>query len=151
MKIIFLDIDGVLNNPGCYAKASGTMTPADPGCVAVLNHIVDETGALIVISSTWKLHGLIFCRERLLEWGVRAHKILDRTPNLQAKNKTRAEEIQRWLDDRADHDSIESFVILDDEANMGHLVHRLVKVAGYRGLIMPDAELAIAMLSEASA
>jgi hypothetical protein len=147
VKIIFLDIDGVLNNPGCYAIASGTHTPADSICVAALNHILIATGALIVISSTWKLQGLMFCKEKLARWGVKPRTVLDATPNLQGEGKTRAEEIQEWLDRNGDRHPIEAFVILDDEADLGHLTNSLIKTAGYRGLIMPDAEKAITMLA----
>jgi hypothetical protein len=155
VKIVFLDIDGVLNNPGCYVrpdgtKASGTDTLADPRCVAALNGIIAATGAFIVVSSTWKLQGLMFCREKLSAWGVTPHTVIDKTPNLQGAGKSRAEEIQKWLDEYCRH-PIESFVILDDDPDLGHLNHRLIKTARYRGLIVPDAERAIEMLSEVHA
>jgi hypothetical protein len=53
-KIIFLDFDGVLNNPGCYEIASGSHTPPDQSCVDALNRIISETGASIVVSSSWR-------------------------------------------------------------------------------------------------
>ena len=49
MKIIFLDIDGVLNQTGNAASL-----PFDPNCVMYLNHVIKETGAHIVISSAWR-------------------------------------------------------------------------------------------------
>ena len=61
MKIIFLDIDGVL----CTAKSVGLLKTNidgrlakqfDPDCVVRLNHITDATGAQIVISSSWRLY-----------------------------------------------------------------------------------------------
>jgi hypothetical protein len=42
MKILFLDIDGVLNNPGCYAVASGSHAPVEPSCVKALNYAANE-------------------------------------------------------------------------------------------------------------
>lgn len=69
MKIIFLDIDGVLatdaqfymnrhnfhkNNP--IAKDLRIPYPFDKKCVKVLNDILDATGAEIVLSSDWREH-----------------------------------------------------------------------------------------------
>ena len=55
MQIMFLDIDGVLNN--------STTTEQCAGCVGINNHclgrfknIIDLTGAKIVLISTWKEH-----------------------------------------------------------------------------------------------
>ena len=52
-KIIFLDIDGVLNSESYFKnKIAGVI---DPECVRRLNRIIKETDADIVISSSWKL------------------------------------------------------------------------------------------------
>jgi hypothetical protein len=81
MKIVFCDIDGVLNNPGCYSRRSATGIPPDTDCVAALNRILLTTGARIVISSTWRFDGLPFCREEFAEWGI-VDAIIDVTPEL---------------------------------------------------------------------
>ena len=52
-KIIFLDIDGVLNSE-TYDK-NRTAGAIDPECAKRLNRIIKETNADIVISSSWKL------------------------------------------------------------------------------------------------
>ena len=53
MKVIFLDIDGVLN---CQSSKSrcGVYVGIDADKVARLREIVDETGAKIVLSSSWR-------------------------------------------------------------------------------------------------
>lgn len=69
MKVIFLDIDGVLATHKQYmmsrkkfwdknpiAKDIKIPYPFDPKCVKIFNEILDETGADIVLSSDWKLH-----------------------------------------------------------------------------------------------
>jgi hypothetical protein len=69
MKIIFLDIDGVLATHKQYmrnrkkfwdknelAKDLKIPYPFDPKCVKVFNEILEETGAQIVLSSDWKYH-----------------------------------------------------------------------------------------------
>lgn len=52
-RIIFLDIDGVLNN----AKLRWTdgKDAIDHACVNVLSQIIQETGAKIVVHSTWRV------------------------------------------------------------------------------------------------
>ena len=51
MKYIFLDIDGVLNT-----KASWSTKPydLDTNSISVLGDICKKTGAIIVLTSTWK-------------------------------------------------------------------------------------------------
>ena len=53
MKIIFLDIDGVLNTISNWGSRP-IEKRFSPGCVAALNKITEHTGAKIVISSSWK-------------------------------------------------------------------------------------------------
>jgi len=63
MKIIFLDIDGVIATSQCWGKGNDNKWDAymfDPKCVAVLNFILKETGAEIVLSSDWKSHYTLF-------------------------------------------------------------------------------------------
>ena len=63
-KIIFLDIDGVLNTERWHCQtASNELQDEygykfDPVAVTNLSKIIEETGADIVISSSWKFMGL---------------------------------------------------------------------------------------------
>lgn len=52
MKLLFLDVDGVLNHTDCDWTTSRTL---DLACVERVKRIVQETGAQIVLSSTWRL------------------------------------------------------------------------------------------------
>lgn len=58
-KIIFLDVDGILNSHTWFVKTNATYdnleSHFDPEAVARLNQITDTTGAEIVISSSWRL------------------------------------------------------------------------------------------------
>lgn len=69
MKTIFLDIDGVLATQKEFMRARHSFHkkyneayelnipyPYNPGCVKVLNEILEETDAQIVLSSDWKIH-----------------------------------------------------------------------------------------------
>ncbi|HVY94789.1 MAG TPA: HAD domain-containing protein [Bryobacteraceae bacterium] len=141
MKIVFCDIDGVLNNPGCYSRRTANGTPADPKCIAALNRILQATGARIVLSSTWRIDGMEFCNDRFAEWGVVA-AIFDVTPQLDFS--PRGHEIDAWL--KACEEEIEAFVILDDTANMYPHLDRLILTEESCGLTEEDADRAIAIL-----
>ena len=64
MKVIFLDIDGVLNTHESATTLRESFVERgadlmgfnrfDKNCVARVNRITDETGAKIVISSSWR-------------------------------------------------------------------------------------------------
>jgi len=142
MKVVFCDVDGVLNNPSCYSRRTDC-TPADPKCVAALNRIVRATGARIVLSSTWRMDGIESCNGRFGEWGV-VVPIFDMTPQLDFQ--PRGHEIDEWL--KGHGGEIEAFVILDDTANMAPYLDRLVLTDESRGLTEDDAERAIAMLNQ---
>lgn len=55
MKIIFLDIDGVLNN-FTTTERCGNYAGIEKYCLARLKNIINLTGAKIVLISTWKEH-----------------------------------------------------------------------------------------------
>lgn len=109
MKVIFLDFDGVLNIiPKSYDQFGGTFHDE---FVENLKSIIDQTGAKIVVSSTWRLSGISFLRDM---WKFRNYprEIIGTTPDT---NFTRGHEIQMWLDRNPD---VENYVILDDDNDM---------------------------------
>ena len=63
MKILFLDVDGVLNYDKCKARC-GSFRGIESEKVALLKQIIDATGALIVLTSSWR-HGLTHERKDL--------------------------------------------------------------------------------------
>lgn len=121
MKIIFLDIDGVLNV--CYPKRDEYGRHFHPHLVENLKYIIDNTGADIVISSTWKSKGLETLREMWLERNLPG-KIVGLTPyanevaddnNIQYYDEIfRGDEIQHWID----RNDVDNYVILDDDIDM---------------------------------
>ena len=108
-KIIFLDIDGVLN---VYCENRDEF-----GCLFHkhfednLKWIIDETNAKIVISSTWRLSGLEVMREM---WQTRqlSGEILDITPI--KHNVKRGYEIKEWLT----NNYYQNYCIIDDDDDM---------------------------------
>lgn len=134
-KIIFLDIDGVL----AHYESNEEI---DPVCVARLDKLVEETGADIVISSTWRAsHSLEEIQVQLEMHGFRG-RIVDATPVL--LGATRGEEIAEYL---ASIQEPLRFVILDDVNDVGDLVHHLILVDDFVGLQDEDVERCLNLLS----
>jgi len=114
MKVIFLDFDGVLNViPQGHDAFGGIFHPE---FVENLSRIIDETGAKLVISSSWRHMGL----ERLHKmWEHRGYpgEIIGITPDLYRhidfegeRKMVRGDEIQAILDRQHE---ITNYVILD--------------------------------------
>ena len=55
MKLIFLDVDGVLNRVQTKAQAPSGCTGIETELVKNLAKIVNETNALIILTSDWKV------------------------------------------------------------------------------------------------
>ncbi len=132
MKIIFLDIDGVLNHERFYKerhiKKNKTFdnlphrfSQIDPECVQNLNSLCKDTQAKIVISSTWRSDGIEQCRNAL-EFHKFKGEILDITPNLRSDNCLRGNEILTWVKDNealvGPYYQFTEYVILDDDSDM---------------------------------
>ncbi len=163
MKIIFLDVDGVLNSclwceeERVRRKASGEremfLRGMDPVAVARLNEIIALTGADVVISSSWRiLNTRIQMCDHLKAAGFKG-RVLGMTPRTFQITEggpwsKRGEEIQRWLDEEgSSRFDVESFIILDDSGDMAHLMDRLILTSDVDGLQAEHVEQAVAMLN----
>lgn len=140
MKILFLDIDGVLNSMN-YSKQVvrrsliADETSIDPQTVKILQSLLDEMSDLrIIISSTWRrFHSLDELKTILASYGLDSSKILGVTPKL---DTIRGEEIKSWLNTqslKSDY-PVHQFVILDDDADMGSLISHLIQTSHQIGL-----------------
>ena len=122
-KIIFLDVDGVLNSNWyykCLEDMHGYDKDIDIEKVKLLKEIVDATGAEIVLSSTWRTLREIDDSSALpmfthLENMLKKHgmTIIDYTPVL---SYNRPAEIKTWLEQK-DENYIKNirFISLDDD------------------------------------
>lgn len=149
MKIIFLDIDGVLNNGDFLYNQVQTQMTAPKECidrkaVMLLNQLIDETGAKVVISSSWRLFYTIEeLREYLSENGFEG-EVIDYTEDLYTE--PRGKEIKKWLDTH----KVESFVILDDDGDMAEVAPYLIQTDFYKGLLEEHVDSAVKMLKSKS-
>ena len=132
MRLVFLDIDGVLNQG--YDKVRGAPSGFDysvPSCVLALNGLTRALQASIVISSSWRLeHSLEQLRTVLRGFGVEA-PIIDVTPEIDDARgfpAARIAEICHFLDHQ-EHGVVESFVVLDDQDIRLDIDNELVRVA----------------------
>lgn len=147
MKAIFVDFDGVLNNEIMHTEKDQNrfscmhhpIDQFDSRCVDRLIKLFEETGALYVMSSSWRIDdytSLILLNKEL---GLPIK--FSRTPELASqykRNVSRGEEIKAFLD-RNPH--ITEYAILDDDSDMlpeqmDHFVH----CCGYYGLTDEDCE-----------
>lgn len=159
MKVIFLDVDGVLNSTNFHksGRDKGVMQwkggKMDPDSVALLDRIVKATDAKIVISSTWRHFMNPFeMKHALRHLGLTSFRnVIDRTPTGRA---SRGDEIEEWLKldpERAkvnpEHDPVDGYVILDDDNDMlPHQQDHFVHVDNEVGLTEENVVDAIAIL-----
>jgi hypothetical protein len=70
--VIFLDIDGVMATENEYGRKNThpllKCYPFNKGCVKVLNSILEEVDADIVLSSDWKLHYTFDQMNEIFAW-----------------------------------------------------------------------------------
>lgn len=116
MKIIFLDIDGVLNSRRYDASRGPADGNIDESRLELLKKLTDRTGANLVLTSTWRRHWDPEGKEtdevgRALEETFRRKglRLWDRTKEL---GKERYKEVKDWL---TRHPETEAFVIFDDQ------------------------------------
>lgn len=160
-KFVFLDIDGVLNSEYFYSlTASGdrslvcesnlldsyTKENIDRKAVERVLRICSETGAEIVLTSSWRLDNQ--CFYRLLPTGMVIHR---QTPSLLWKYGTtccRGQEIDEYLKKFPS----ERYCILDDDTDMlEYQLPHFIQIDSCFGLTDADAERAIDMLGKISA
>jgi hypothetical protein len=155
IKVLFLDFDGVLNSSEWFEKINpnGERTFAtheewqresfDPEAIARLNRVLDATGAVVVISSSWRIVNSINDLRIFLRDKGFTGKIIGTTPILRGERE-RGDEIQMWLHKK----TVEKFAIVDDSDDMAHLKHRLVRTTWKSGLQDEHVEALIKMLNE---
>ena len=124
MKVIFLDVDGVLNNQRTFQsmyehhQSTGEwLLEVDEEMVGRLANIVSKTNAEIVLSSSWRTG---FSYDTCEPLGERAQGLVDILSKYglsiysrTGHGKDRTDEVEEWL---YNHKDVDSFVILDDDS-----------------------------------
>lgn len=142
MKVLFLDIDGVLNSADWYGdrphrflkddpEESEWDCELDPAAILRLKKLMHAVPDLeIVISSTWRLnHELSEFKRRFSQMlSIEPSRVIDKTPRL---GSIRGLEIQDWLNRNT---SVSKFAIIDDDSDMGELMDSLFKTSWQSGI-----------------
>jgi HAD domain in Swiss Army Knife RNA repair proteins len=133
LRVLFLDIDGVLNSHRSCLALGGiphSLTPDDlrlfdPLALALLQSLCEVAELSVVVSSSWRI---------LHNWDAIGRALdlptIGATPRL---GGVRGEEIAEWL--LTSPTPVESYAILDDDSDMlSHQMPRFVKTEYSEGL-----------------
>lgn len=143
MKVIFLDIDGVLNTEFQDKDEYGFLFNQE--CVNNLKLILENTGAWIVLSSTWRMAGHKVIWQMWKDRGLPG-VILDLTTR--KTDNHRGEEIAQWVQPCLYIPDF-NYVILDDNSDMlSHQLDHFICVDVLDGLSLEDANRAIEILNK---
>ena len=135
LKVIFLDVDGVLNHQQWFKSAESVQKNPefrddryfDPVCVGHLNEITDKTGAKIVVSSSWRIGRSVEDLQKLFHSVGITGEVIDKTPHLFFQNSTasvpRGCEILEWINNNkgilgTNLLNWKDYVIIDDDTDM---------------------------------
>jgi Swiss Army Knife RNA repair-like protein len=146
VKVLFLDIDGVLNSAFVLAEQRRA-DAIDRDMVERINRIVDATGCFIVVSSAWRLYTSYNSLVDLLTSHGLRNVIIDTTPHLDESEYNRADEIRTWLD-KTDI-VVTSIAIIDDFSGaLTSINDRVVLTTWDRGTEDIHVDQAIKLLNE---
>lgn len=147
MKVVFFNVDGVLNTPSTKIKVAGCPF-VDDEKLYLLKTIVKRTDAKLVLSSIWrtgwrkdapsKSRQLTSAFIRKLDkFGL---SIYDITGNC---DTSRGKEIETWL---KKHPEVSRYIILDYRGDMGKIKKRLIRTSALEGLCLEHVKRAVKML-----
>lgn len=138
MKVVFFDIDGVINSERSFLGGSHRLDvihvddymddesytqrlariTVDPIACGLINRILKRVDAHLVLSSTHRKHfkdeatKLEKIQEYLTVLGIDGQRCIGWTPSL---HKKRGEEIKHWI---YEHPEVTDYVIIDDNSDM---------------------------------
>ena len=158
MNFIFLDMDGPMNDDWCMIQWSKNLNEhtksweVDPKCVAILQHIIENTeDTYIVFSTTWRITDSL---EELYQHLCRAgytlpyDTIAGATPS--SSEGFRGAEIDVWLKIYGDYPNCK-WVSIDDEMDVFPCQRKnLVHVHPGSGLIYSHAEVIMEYFNDPS-
>lgn len=115
-RILFLDIDGVLNSLSSVLALGAPSKCLDPVCIGLLARLCKETDAKIVVSSTWRIGRTVQQLQHTLDelgaWAL-ADRFIGRTGD--DHNGHRGRQIRQWM---LDKQFTGNYVIVDDDSDM---------------------------------
>lgn len=123
-RIIFLDIDGVLNSNNFYVEfykkhdRKEISNDIDPKAVEIFDKLCKDIDAKVVISSTWRIGNTIESMQKMFDNLGCTFKIIGATPKINY-SMCRGLEIQEWISKNIDYRNFpyDNYVILDDDSD----------------------------------
>ena len=121
MRVIFTDIDGVLN--------THWKTKWSKSAILIYNQICQEYDLKPVITSTWRINHTKEQLQKIFDDQGIEVEIYDYTPHLDQKD--RGLEIKEWLN----NNKVDNYVVIDDIVhNITPHVDNVIKVRNWVGL-----------------
>ena len=148
--IIFLDIDGVLNNHAVHPITKYGSIDRDKA--ELFNEILERTGAKFVVTSSWRylVHSYSMnwrgLQNLLYTHWIRADRYRDYTRPDDGNETDRAKQVTEWLALRPECHGVPYVVIDDIDFRFDVAGHPFVKIDGDTGITREDAEKVIAIL-----
>lgn len=145
MKLLFLDIDGVVWTQGGVVLSrhrAGEERPPryelDPVTLAVMGELVDRCDFKVVVTSTWRLSNTVEEMRDILGSKI-GPRVIGVTPHLPGKESGR--EIEVFLNSWNEHyrgGPVDDFIIVDDDTDMSPFMGRLFKTDSWDGFKFRD-------------
>lgn len=155
IKIIFLDIDGVLNDDTdeSWNDVGDDYYPHSKTLVSNLNEIIRQTNAKLVLSSTWRLGlDLEQISDLMKRIGI-VGDFIGYTDSLNSSYAVRGNEILKWIIDNEEivgqRYEFKNYLILDDDCDMLYFQrNNFIHLDGRKGLTTEYVNLAIEILNQ---
>lgn len=170
-KIIFLDIDGVLNtirNTIAYGKEQRSL---DPVAIGMINELCRRTGAKVCISSVWRFN--VSCKSILNHCGFKYENFVSfhtgdsrynndpfywdvwKTPvsrkTIKGRNGAfRGDEIKMWLNTYGKMLGVKKYVAIDDDSDFFEYQkkHHFTQTDSYEGFMYSNFKRCVEILGE---
>lgn len=149
--VIFLDVDGVLND---LAKHDNGYCGTKPSCINMMNRIIRETDAYLVITSSWRYlvrpgsMTLIGLENMFLSHGL---DCLNRVIGVTQSDEMisgRGAQIDSWM--TAYHKPGRPYLVLEDDDDLARLIRNrglhIHQTNGTTGLTYGDTDAIVAMI-----
>lgn len=128
-KIIFLDFDGVLNSQLWYVRTKGSreIDDLDKEAIGFLNNLIEDTGAKVVVSSTWRLGRTVEELQEILNRNGFKGEVIGKTISMNNGEDgdciLRGNEILQWIKSHPAEVGVgywdyKNYVIFDDDSDM---------------------------------
>lgn len=156
MKIIFLDIDGVLSiSSYCAAKGEVLCTSFVPELVENLNKVIEQTNANIIISSAWRgrigFEKIEAFHKHFSEQGFKYPEKIIGTTRGTSNSHDRGAQILGTIKSLWNRDeTVENYVVIDDSVSdiLPYIPkNKIVKTSFYHGLSDEHCEKAVYILN----